>query len=466
MLSSGFFHLLFVGITFFQCLFILVQLYIYKRKEYRFYFLYILSMTVYLYLRLENEIGFTRFTQNHSIAAHLLNIPLNFFAFWMYIVFGKHFIQKHHLQKIKSQILFIESTLITGIMVFVAITPFKVSYSTQSSIFIPFAFFVFVQGMAIFVKLFRQKDPLNNFLLAGGILIAVGGFFGVILSVFVPRQGLDNPVIFYGLEIGVILELLLLNTGLVYKTTFIEKKVNAAQQELISELQKNEQLQNKIMEADRQIAEVQMAALSAQMNPHFIFNCMNSIQKYVLRNEKEKAITFLQHFSELMRCVLESSTKNKVGLDEEINMLEKYLLLEQQRLNNKFSYVINISPGLQTDFFEIPGMLIQPYVENAIWHGMMNLPDDAAGKIELSFERENGYIKCEVLDNGVGRKRAAEMELQKSSRHKSHGMAIAQKRMELLQKEHIPLPEIRITDLHTAGGLPAGTRISIYLHAE
>ena len=111
-------------------------------------------------------------------------------------------------------------------------------------------------------------------------------------------------------------------------------------------------------------------------------------------------------------------------------------------------------------------MIIQPYVENAIWHGIMNMPEGATGKLELNFQREGALIKCTVKDNGVGRKKAAEIEKQKSPGHKSHGMKIAQKRMELLQKEKNPIPQIKISDLYTPGGEAAGTHVSIYLSTE
>ncbi len=466
MLSAGFLHQLFVGISLFQCLFILVQLYIYKRKEYFHYFLYIVSISVFLYNNLEQEIGFTKLYLFHPDLSALLNKPLNLFGFWMYIHFGKNFIEVKHLLKIKKQVFVLEICFVAAVAFFLLAILLNLSEHLQSSIFLPLAFILFLQSIFIFAKLYLQKDPLNNFLLAGGLLIALGGVAGPIISLFLPKMGLGNPLVFYGLEIAVLMELLLLNTGLIYKTIFIEKKVNIAQKQLIDELQKNELLQSKINAADRQIAEVQLAALSAQMNPHFIFNCMNSIQKYVLKKEKDKAMEFLQHFSELMRSVLDNSTKTKLGLDEEIYMLEKYILLEQQRLNNKFSFTILIEPGMQTDFYEVPGMIIQPYVENAIWHGIMNMPEDAAGKLELTFQKEGSFIKCIVQDNGVGRKKAAELEKQKSPGHKSYGMAIAQKRMELLQKEQNPLPQIKITDLFTAGGEAAGTHVTIYLPTE
>ena len=250
----------------------------------------------------------------------------------------------------------------------------------------------------------------------------------------------------------------------------LEKKLFQQEEEFKSELQQQKE-QKLLAEFNKQLAEVQLTALNAQMNPHFIFNCMNSIQKYILKNEKTKALEFLQNFSELMRSVLDNSGKTKVSLDEEINMLEKYVLLERQRLDNKFEYKIEVDPDLQTDFFEIPGMIIQPYVENAIWHGLMNLQDLQNGSIQkngmlkLGFSKENGAIKCVVEDNGVGRNQAALIEKDRSPQRKSYGMAIAKKRLELLQDENEKLPEIKVEDLYK-GEEPAGTRVTVYMNVD
>jgi hypothetical protein len=264
-------------------------------------------------------------------------------------------------------------------------------------------------------------------------------------------------------------------TGFIFYRNFrkrqkLEQKLGAQQDAFNLQLQE-EREQKLTAEFSKQLAEVQLTALNAQMNPHFIFNCMNSIQKYILKNEKAKALEFLQNFSELMRSVLDNSVKTKVSLDEEINMLEKYILLEQQRLDNKFDYRIKVDPDLQTDFFEIPGMIIQPYVENAIWHGLMNMVESQngltkrSGMLTLGFSKENGTIKCVIEDNGVGRKKAAIIEKDKSPLRKSYGMAIAQKRFELLQKENEKLPEIQIDDL-VSNGDSAGTRVTVYMNVD
>ncbi len=356
---------------------------------------------------------------------------------------------------------------------------------------------IFLLGLGFFLifKVFKfYKNPFYQLIIIGSLFVTFSTFSGVIYNIVTSSDKLSLPA--YSLMlIGGIPEIIFLSSALGYRLKMAFRERTQAQQELIFQLQRNEQLANSLNEEleqkvkertaeievksemlerekeqkltaefDKQIAEAQLTALNAQMNPHFIFNCMNSIQKYILKNEKAKALDFLQHFSELMRSVLDSSTKTRITLDEEISMLEKYILLEQQRLDHKFDYSISIAKDLQTDFFEVPGMIIQPYIENAIWHGLMNMPDK--GKLMLSFEKENGSIRCVVEDNGVGRKRAAEIGEQNSIKRKSYGMTISQRRMELLQKENLDIPEIRIEDLGHNGHAGSGTRVTIHFQVD
>jgi sensor histidine kinase YesM len=348
-------------------------------------------------------------------------------------------------------------------------------------------------GFFLIVKVFRfYKNPFYQLIIAGSLLLAFSTFSGVLYNIITGSDKLSLEA--YSLMLaGGIPEIIFLSSALGYRLKMAYKERAAAQEELILQLQRNEELaktlrdeleekvrirtdeikeksvqlekekeEKMMVEFDKQIAEAQLSALNAQMNPHFIFNCMNSIQKYILKNEKGKALDFLQHFSDLMRSVLDHSTKTKVALDEEIRMLEKYMLLEQQRLDQKFDYHIYVEKDLQTDFFEVPGMVIQPYIENAIWHGLMN--KGGKGELRLSFERENGSIRCRVEDNGVGRKRAAEIARQSSVQKKSYGMAISQKRLELISREDQSVPEIRVEDLVAETG--TGTRVTIFFHID
>lgn len=286
----------------------------------------------------------------------------------------------------------------------------------------------------------KRKGLFYRFIAGGAICIILFGGLATLVHVFSPN-GFIVAAVCYTIT-GMFLDVVFFSAAVACK---LHEDVKAK------------------AEISRQLAEVQLTALNAQMNPHFIFNCMNSIQKYILKNERDKALFFLQNFSQLIRGVLDNSTKVKIPLVDEVRMLEKYLQLEQQRLENRFSYHLQVPSDLQDDFFEIPGMIIQPYVENAIWHGLMNLPEDRRGVLSLEFSWESSQICCRITDNGVGRKRAAELDNEKNPKHKSYGMAIAQRRLLLLQEEGMEMPQVIIDDLYNSRQEPSGTRVSIFI---
>jgi len=175
---------------------------------------------------------------------------------------------------------------------------------------------------------------------------------------------------------------------------------------------------------------IEQDALLAQMNPHFIFNSLNSVQKYILANDKESAQDYLQKFASMMRMVLENSGQSRITLSEEIAALELYLQLESLRFDNGFDYEITVQ---EKDIwqFEIPPMLLHTFVENAVWHGLMN--KEGRGEIKLRFSKlSNKVILCEIEDNGIGRKKAAEYKSKSTFKHKSKGTEIVKKRIELL----------------------------------
>lgn len=179
----------------------------------------------------------------------------------------------------------------------------------------------------------------------------------------------------------------------------------------------------------RQVAETEMQALRSRLNPHFIFNSLNSIADYIEKQEQEKASEYIAAFSSLMREILEKSAEQEITLEEDLNMLKKYLQLEQSRLNNKFSYSINIDPELDREKVYIPPMIMQPFVENSIWHGVGKL--EGEGRIQISISKvDEDLIRCTVLDNGPGRVHNQDIK----NRKRSFGTEITQSRIDILNK--------------------------------
>ncbi len=188
---------------------------------------------------------------------------------------------------------------------------------------------------------------------------------------------------------------------------------------------------NMKLRSARELSENKLNAFQARMNPHFIFNSLNSIQSLVLNNETINSIKYLSEFSKLMRQILDSSAKSKVLLKTEIQMLRSYIELEQLRFE-RFTYEITIADNITSEGIEIPAMIIQPFVENAIIHGI--LPKRDAGLLSVAFRKEDARIICTIDDNGIGREKSAGLNSGRSKEHQSHGISIAVNRLALLGK--------------------------------
>lgn len=222
-------------------------------------------------------------------------------------------------------------------------------------------------------------------------------------------------------------------------------------------------LVRKTEQLKRRIAENKMAALVAQMNPHFIFNSLQSINSYILKNDRQKASEYLGRFSRLMRMILENSRHTTHTLEKEKELLELYLKVESQRFKAPFHYSIDIDEALDPYETRIPGMMLQPFVENAIWHGLAH--KEGPGTVRIGIHAENGMLKCTVTDDGAGRGKAAEIALQKGKTHKSRALQIVSERLQILFPKQQELCSIRYTDLLDDNGLPAGTKVDITLPA-
>lgn len=202
--------------------------------------------------------------------------------------------------------------------------------------------------------------------------------------------------------------------------------------------------------------------LLSQMNPHFIFNSINSIQNYVLNKNEDAAYNYLAKFSKLIRMVLNNSREGEITLDTEIETLVLYIELEQLRFDNEFSYELNISEDLNTFDIKIPAMLIQPYVENAILHGLMNLNEERKGVLKIEIKIENNMLKVSVEDNGIGRERSKQFK--NESIHDPIAMKLTEERIEMINKlENTKNVKIIITDLYDAHKKACGTSCQLFL---
>ena len=214
---------------------------------------------------------------------------------------------------------------------------------------------------------------------------------------------------------------------------------------------------------DKQVSEVEMKALRSQMNPHFIFNSLHSINKYMLDNDKQNASEFLSKFSKLMRLILENSREQEVPLEKDLSALELYMQLEALRFQNKFRYQLDIDPDIDPEIALIPPMILQPFVENSILHGLRTKEN---GLIKITIAKENEMMRCSVEDNGVGRKQTVKTEEEEQEKRESLGMKITQERLTIISQLKKVEATVSIADLMDTENNPCGLRVELLLPFE
>lgn len=211
----------------------------------------------------------------------------------------------------------------------------------------------------------------------------------------------------------------------------------------------------------KQLAQAQTVALRAQMNPHFIFNCLNSINNFIIHQKHEIASDYLIKFSKLIRLVLDNSRSETISLAKEIETLDLYVLLESARYNNKFKCIYTIAEDVNTNSIMIPPMLLQPFVENAIWHGLMQ--KEGEGTITIIIKKQDEeFLSISITDDGIGREKAAELK-SKSATHNSHGLKVTSERIEMMNKLNSTSAHVNIFDLHDEQGRAIGTRVELII---
>jgi signal transduction histidine kinase len=213
---------------------------------------------------------------------------------------------------------------------------------------------------------------------------------------------------------------------------------------------------------EKELQKSMLSSIKSQMNPHFLFNALNTIQSYIYTNDKENASAYLGKFSELTRLILDMSNKETIALSAEIRALELYLELEKLRFEDGLEYNITVDKDLDTETTYIPSMLIQPYVENAIKHGLLH--KKGIGKVVLNFEKQaNGTLKISIDDNGIGIKKSMELNSAKAKKHESFALNANRKRLDLLNKDRKNPISLLITEKTNDYHESTGTLVEMYI---
>ncbi|MDR3681690.1 MAG: histidine kinase [Flavipsychrobacter sp.] len=212
----------------------------------------------------------------------------------------------------------------------------------------------------------------------------------------------------------------------------------------------------------KQISETEMTALRAQMNPHFLFNSLNSIHSYIQDNNNAVASAYLLDFSKLTRIILENSLHQSIPLAEELQALDLYMSLEARRMDKKLNYEIAVSPDIDSENTLIPPLILQPFIENAILHGLQHKKD--SGNIKLTIALQDNMLHCTIEDNGIGREKASQLKGKFASKKESLGMKLTNQRIDIINKQKKSAAYVTITDITDNG--QTGVRVILTLPLE
>lgn len=380
------------------------------------------------------------------------------------------------------------------------------AYALFSIIYLPF--FATMEGRELSYMLSRLIIIPTNFILIIWIIWKVRHpllvyfiiahlffFMGTIASVYIELTGIykDPDSVFYfyqsyrtAFQIGLFGEALSFALALSIRVKFIQKEREESTAAYIVQLQKNRSMQEQMnIELDRMVSEkseelkvayykmekqheremklefshklneMEMIALRSQMNPHFLFNSLNALKHLVLKDRSEDAMSYLDDFSVLLRRVLQNSKKETISVEDELEILELYLSLEKMRLGEDLNFIIDVDDKEELSQYQTPALLLQPFVENAIWHGLA--PSDKPNKLlTIKIETKDDLI-ITIKDNGVGRSKAAQNTIGKEA-HESLGLQITKDRIQLYNQNHEGYLELEILDL-MENNTPAGTLV-------
>ncbi len=341
-----------------------------------------------------------------------------------------------------------------------------------------FTFVTYLLILLLFIRFTRLGIPQTRLLIIG----SMGALLSAVTAAVIDQLNLTHigtlwldPVVCF--SVGVLFELVFFSLALSQRTHQVQAENQRLQRDYTRQLEQDlsvrvgiiqeqsrliedERLQRLTNDFNQKIAETEMAALRAQMNPHFIFNCLNSIQFFTAQNEIEQASGYLSKFSRLIRLVLENSRSEKVTLHNELETLRLFMDMETMRFGQKLQYSIAVDTSIDADDIQIPPLLLQPFVENAIWHGLMH--KEEGGTVRVAVQQpQPDRLRIEITDNGIGRAKAAEYKSKSATKNKSFGMKVTAERIELINQLYHTQTRADVQDLTDRQGHSTGTRVII-----
>jgi len=405
--------------------------FIYNDRLFIYYSLYLLALILYIGARAAIIQEEFRNALPHAI--HIYNDVMQVLVNIFYLKFAQHVLNaKTDFPKLNMAIRYALALLIAIVslqLILLVVNPF----SSAGPYIIEFQrYFMIVFSLASYVHILKNYRRKVVLFLVGGSLFYLSG---ALLSLYLWE-------IKY-MMLGTSIEVFIFSLILGYRTKLVEQEKKSIEAEM---------------------TQIKLTALKAQMNPHFIFNSLNSIRAYVISNETKKASDYLNKFARLIRLILHYSSKDLILLKEEIETLRLYVELEQMRYRDDFGFEVKISPGVDVDKWQVPPLILQPYVENAIGHGLA--PKTGEKKLLVGIAKSDHGISFSIRDNGVGRSFSKKMNHLKDQKHESMAMELTRKRIDLAGDSKTADETIEIIDLAESGqsrGTEVRFRLPLYV---
>ncbi|WP_298262741.1 sensor histidine kinase [uncultured Lutibacter sp.] len=382
-----------------------------KSKLYLYYSLYLLALTIY----------FLQHVLNGEFQAfyNYINFSIQFLAYAAYIAFARDLLDtRTHLIKWDKYFELGTKILLILAGIFIVIQALF-GYEFQVKAFtIVVPFLTLFTLLTYYIIVTKIKDKFSIYFVVGSFIyvaLANISFLEIFLGTeFFESRGLQAMFFTY---LGAILQSIIFSVIIGFIIKRIEQKSKNAEVRLAVKL--------------KEMEELKMTALQSQMNPHFLFNSLNSINNFVLKNEVEKASDYITKFSRLIRVILNSSSSPTSTLSEELGILSLYVKLEQMRVSGGFDYIVEVDENLNLDGIKVPPLFLQPFIENSIWHGIMK--KEGSKEIKLIIKRANDNVLCIIQDNGIGINKAKELE-HMSKKRKFFGTEATENRIRILYK--------------------------------
>ena len=406
-----------------------------RRETYLYYSLYLFGLFVYFYQHvLDPELAKRLYIY--------INFPVQFLAYASFTAFARRMLETR-LHNVKwDKYLELETKILLALCPLFLLIQFTLGYEFQLKSFKIVGPIIIIFSFIALYQLYKVPGVTSKYFVAGSLIflfLATISFSHLITGgdVFIAHG--FHPLFF--IYVGSIIQSIVFASTLGHSVKRIEQKSKNAEVKLAIK--------------QKQMEELKMTALQSQMNPHFLFNSLNSINNFVLKNEKEKASDYITKFSRLIRVILKSSSSLTIPLSEELGILGLYVKLEQMRIRGGFEYIVNVDGEINLEDVKVPPLFLQPYIENSIWHGIMHIEGDK--KVELTIRKERDSIRCEVTDNGIGIESSKRQPHKQISRRKFFGTQATESRIKLLHR-HVNV-EVDISDISTEK--TTGTKVSI-----